>query len=228
MVQAPGAPWCRYQATDTDRTFVVCDCGSSDQTGEIYGKGSIVHPLRSCFLSFTHTWAEERKLLQKTIFFKNIFPLFPGNPRTDNFGVEFSFKSNSMRRCIRCRLTKNNLLSGQDKPTSATGRNPCAENEKTCERLEDCFFASLSVSCDGNATLDPTCSLEKKERLQTTTESQPLPRRSHNTGSPIFQNLVFDFFVFLPSFRGALSKQCGGGDRIWTNAQTPQLGPPLV
>ena len=168
-------------------------------------------------------------MLQKSIFKKkNIFPLFPGNPRAENFGVEFSFKPNSMRRCIRCRLTKNNLLSGQDKPTSATGRNPCAENEKTCERLEDCFFASLSVSCDGNSTLDPTCSLEKKERLQTTTESQPLPLRSHNTGSPIFQKPVFDFSIFLPSFRGALSKQCGGGDRIWTNAQTPQLGPPLV
>ena len=74
MVQAPGAPWCRYQATDTNRTFVVCnlfgcDCGSMDQTGEIYGKGSIVHPPRSCFLSFAHTWDEERKLLKKTRFF---------------------------------------------------------------------------------------------------------------------------------------------------------------
>ena len=160
------------------------------------------HPPRSCFLSFAHTWVEEKKIVAENyIFFKNIFPLFPGNPRTENFGVEFSFKPNSMRRCIRCRLTKNNLLSGQDKPTSATGRNPCAENEKTCE---DCFFASLSVSCDGNSTLDPTCSLEKKERLQTTTESKPLPRRSHNTGSPISPSKpVFDFHFFAKFSRGS-------------------------
>ena len=45
---------------------------------------------------------------------------------------------------------------------------------------------------------------------------------------PSFRSLFSIFSIFLPSFRGALSKQCGGGDRIWTNAQTPQLGPPLV
>ena len=89
------------------------------------------------------------------------------------------------------------------------------------------FFCVVcrSVSCDGSSTLEPTCSLERKEShqpasSQTTTES-------HSSRGIRITSLSLSSFSadFCQIFEG-LSKQWRGGDSIWINDQSgkPEFG----